>query len=337
MPVDLISSPGLLIGIGSGVMLFLVLGSVTVLMVYEMRYSPQAVLRKRVAAIANPGDAASADQGAKRINPKRKVVQAKLKELEEQQKKSRKRKPMRQQIQETGMDFTFGQFIAASVVTGLVFGAGAFLASGNVVAPLPAGLLAGWFVPRFVIGYLGRRRQNKFTSLFADAVDVIVRGIQTGLPVGECLNMIGRESPEPVGHEFRLITEGQRLGITLEDALERAVQRMPTSELKFFAIVLHIQKQTGGNLAETLANLSRVLRDRKKMADKIVAMSSEAKSTAMIIGSMPFILAGVLFLMNPDYMMLLFTDIIGNIILGASALMMCTGTFVMKTMMNFKI
>src|SRR5690606_8301152 len=154
------------------------------------------------------------------------------------------------------------------------------------VGALPVAISVGFGVPRFTVRWLGARRVKKFTLLFANAVDVIVRGIRSGLPVGECLNIIARESPEPVAGIFREIVEAQRLGLSLDQALERAEELMPTSEMKFFNIVLAIQQQTGGNLAETLSNLSSILRARKKMGDKVKALSSEARSSAMIIGSL---------------------------------------------------
>ena len=153
------------------------------------------------------------------------------------------------------------------------------LAGVNPVLNAVGSLALGLGPPRLILRRIGRRRRKKFTDLFAGAVDVIVRGIQAGLPVDECFAMIARETPNPVGHEFRLIIEGQRLGLGLDDALARAYQRMSTPELKFFVTVLTIQRQTGGNLAETLSNLSEVLRDRHKMAGKVRALSSEARAT----------------------------------------------------------
>jgi tight adherence protein B len=195
----------------------------------------------------------------------------------------------------------------------------------------------GFGLPRFIVKWLGKRRVKKFTLLFANAVDVIVRGIRSGLPVGECLNIIARESPEPVAGVFREIVEAQRLGLNLEQALERAEELMPTSEMKFFNIVLGIQQQTGGNLAETLSNLSSILRARKKMGDKVKALSSEARSSAMIIGSLPFIMTALLWLVSPEYIALLFTDDTGKVMIMAGLAWMSIGVFVMKQMVSFEI
>jgi tight adherence protein B len=200
-----------------------------------------------------------------------------------------------------------------------------------------ATIVAGVALPRRVLTSLARRRQAKFTQHFADAIDVIVRGIRSGLPVGECLAMIARESPEPVGTEFRYLVEGQRLGMTMKQALERNSRRMPTADMKFFAIVLNLQQQTGGNLAETLAGLSEVLRQRKRMADKIKAMSAEARMTAMIIGAMPFLISLGVYFLNPDYISLLWTDSLGKKILYGGLALMGVGIFIIKQMIAFEI
>ena len=244
-------------------------------------------MRKRVKAIVDPDSSEAAGKREKGAGAQRKMIQARLKELENTQKKSRRRFEIRKKIQEAGLDIPVTHIYLISVVVGVV--AAGILVLFNIgplwVAPLGGGA-AGFFLPTMALGFIAGRRQKKFTFHFADAIDVITRGIQSGLPTAECMRIIARESPEPVCTEFRLFTEGQRLGLTLDEALERAIDRMPTPELKFFAIVLNINAQTGGNLAETLGNLSNVLRGRKQMVDTIKTKSSEAKSTAMIIGSL---------------------------------------------------
>jgi tight adherence protein B len=191
--------------------------------------------------------------------------------------------------------------------------------------------------PRWILRQLGKRRRKAFTKHFAGALDTIARGLQTGLPVEECFNIVARESPNPVGVEFRLIVEGQRLGMSLEEALRRAYERTPTSELKFFATVLSIQKQTGGNLAETMTNLSGVLRDRHKMEAKVRALSSEARASAMIIAALPIVVASALFLLAGSYVSLLFTDPIGKFMVASCAVSFVLGTLVMRKMVNFEI
>jgi len=306
-------------------------------LVYAARFSPRARLKRRIGAVIGEGVVAGQGHEKSAANPRRRLIQAKLKELEKSQKKSTRRSEIRHLIQQAGIRLTMGQFYTLSVISALVAAVGylaaGFAPIGAVLVAIPAGLL----LPKWFLKHLGKRRRKAFTKLFADAVDVIVRGIQSGLPIGECLAIIGRESPEPVGTEFRLIVEGQRLGLTLDDALMRALDRMPTPELKFFSIVLGIQQQTGGNLAETLGNLSRVLRDRKKMADKVRAMSSEARSTAAIIGSLPFVMIGLLFLTSPEYIIWLFIDPMGHWMIGAGITLMLIGILIMKKMIDFQM
>ncbi len=192
-------------------------------------------------------------------------------------------------------------------------------------------------VPRFIIKSMAKRRQKQFTANFADAIDLIVRGIKSGLPVNECFNVVAREFNPPLGEEFRLMVEGQNLGMTLDDLMDKGIERLPTAEYKFFAIVLQIQRQTGGNLADTLGNLSSVLRQRKQLRDKVQAMASEAKASAMIIGSLPWFVTGVLSVVNPEYLLLLWTEPAGNVMLGVGACWLTLGITVMRKMINFKI
>ena len=327
-----ITSVSLVISLSSA-LIFATLGYT---LIHQFRYGPQALLRRRVKIIVDPGSAA----GGKSDPPgtsQRRAVQAKLKELEAAGKAS-KRFVLRQKIIQAGFDMPVSRFyfvnVGVGIATALLF---MMFQLGPWYVALLVGISSGFFLPTMVLGFLASRRQAKFTTLFADAVDVIVRGIQSGLPVGECMRIIGRESPEPVGTEFRLFTDSQKLGLTLEEALERAIERMPTAELKFFAIVLNINAQTGGNLAETLGNLSTVLRGRKTMADTIKTKSSEAKSTAMIIGSLPFCIGGMLMVMSPEYVTLLFTEKMGHYFLYAGAALMGMGSLVMKGMCNLKM
>nr|WP_246152159.1 type II secretion system F family protein [Roseospira navarrensis] len=188
-----------------------------------------------------------------------------------------------------------------------------------------------------VLKFIARRRQNKFTSEFPNAIDVLVRGVQSGLPVSECLAIVSREVPEPVGGEFRMLLEGQKVGMALNDIMQRGLERMPTPEYKFFAIVLQIQQQTGGNLAETLANLSTVIRDRKQMRNKVKALASEAKASAWIIGSLPFAVAILVSIMSPTYLVPLFETRAGHYILVGCFVWMGTGVAIMAKMINFRM
>ena len=199
-----------------------------------------------------------------------------------------------------------------------------------------AGFAAGFGLPRWVLGFLSKRRIKKFTAAFSDALDIIVRGIKSGLPVHDCLRIIGQETPEPLAGEFRRLNENVSMGVTIDQALEKMYERMPTSELRFFIIVLVIQAKTGGNLAEALGNLSTVLRSRKLMREKIKALSSEAIASASIIGVLPPGVCILILITAPDYMKVMFSDPRGNVMLAGAAFWMGMGIFTMRKMINFK-
>jgi tight adherence protein B len=222
------------------------------------------------------------------------------------------------------------------VAAGLVGALLAFVLGANIIIVLGVGVAAGLGLPRWIIGMKAKARMKKFSLAFADAIDILVRGIKTGLPVHDCFKIIARESPEPLAGEFRTLVEGMGVGLTLAQALDKMYERMPTPELKFFAIVIAIQQKSGGNLAEALGNLTTVLRARRMMVEKIKALSSEAIASAGIIASLPPAVMILVMLSNPSYMMLMFTDIRGQVMLMGAALWMATGVFVMKRMISFK-
>ena len=196
---------------------------------------------------------------------------------------------------------------------------------------------AGLGLPRWVLGMMAKGRLKKFTVSFPDAIDIIVRGIKSGLPVHDCLKLIARESPEPVGSEFVRMVEGLGLGLSMDQALERMYERMPTPELRFFAIVMAIQQKTGGNLAEALGGLSAVLRARRLMREKVKAMSGEAVASAFIIGSLPPGIMILVSITSPSYMAPMYNDPRGHLMLLGGALWMACGIFSMRKMINFKI
>lgn len=206
--------------------------------------------------------------------------------------------------------------------------------------PLPVSLMMGFVagagVPLWVVGFLAKRRNGKFAMAFADAVDIIVRGLRSGLPLHDCFRVIGKESPEPLSGEFRRLVENLSMGMTLEQSLERMFERMPAPELRFFAIVLNIQQKTGGNLGEALGNLSTVLRGRRMMREKIKALSSEAVASAAVIGCMPPGVGALLSVVNPHYLQPMFTDPRGHLLLAGGGAIMGTGIMVMRKMINFK-
>lgn len=266
---------------------------------------------------------------------RRKTVQKTLKDLEDRQKEEKAKISLSTRIEQAGLKFSPLVFWLISLGCAL-FGWFMLANSGlhwSVAAA--GGAAAGLGLPRWFLGYLTRRRQKIFLLEFANALDVIVRGVKAGLPLSECLNIVARESPDPVGGEFRRVVEGSRVGVTLEEGLTRMYQRMPVPEVNFFVIVLSIQQKSGGNLSEALGNLSRVLRDRKLMRGKIQAMSSEAKASAGIIGSLPPGVMALIYISTPSYIQVLFTNQVGNIILIAGACWMALGILVMKKMINF--
>ncbi len=274
------------------------------------------------------------------IAKRRKNVQDTLKDLDDRQRAKDvnvKKPPLRVQIRQAGMTVTVERFYIYSVICGLVLTIGAYFAGAPLLV-LPGVLLVGGLgLPRWFISLARGRRIKAFLNEFPNALDVIVRAVKSGLPLNDSIRLIANESPEPVRGEFRRIVESQQVGMSVPEAAMRMPETMPCPEAGFFGIVIQIQSQAGGNLSEALGNLSRVLRDRKKMKQKVAALSMEAKASAVIIGALPFIVAFLVYLSSPNYIMPLFTTTTGHIILGCSGLWMSIGIFVMRKMMNFDV
>jgi tight adherence protein B len=334
MPLDQILQPPAIyvVALAFGLILLLLM----MVPLLAIRSGPRAQLRARVAEITRSGKQAKGSRlGAGQKGNR--LTQGRVKELSEERQQKKRRQQIRSLIGEAGLSWTITRFYVVSVVCAVVslvvYVAADLPLWGAAAAPVAGGLL----LPRIHLRGTAKRRQRKFTSQLADAIDIIVRGIRSGLPVGECLNIIARESPEPIAGEFKFIVEGQRVGLTLREIMEKAVARMPTADMRFFAVVLVLQQKTGGNLAEALSNLSGILRARKKMAEKVRAMSAEAKMTASIIGSLPFILGSLIYLLNPEYMSILFTDPTGRAMTVGGLIWMSIGVFIMKQMVNFKV
>ncbi|MHA6644177.1 type II secretion system F family protein [Mesorhizobium sp. A623] len=271
---------------------------------------------------------------------RRKSVQDSLKELDQKQKVNDvnvKKPPLKMQIRQAGMTVPMERFYLYSAVCGVVFAVLAYLAGAPLLV-VPGALLAGAFgLPRWFVSFARKRRVKKFLNEFPNALDIIVRAIKSGLPLNDGIRLIANESPEPVKGEFRRIVDSQQLGLSIPEAAVRMQETMPCPEAGFFGIVIQIQAQAGGNLSEALGNLSRVLRDRKKMKAKVQALSMEAKASAVIIGALPFIVAIMVYITSPNYIMPLFTTNVGNLILGISGLWMGMGILVMRKMMNFEV
>ena len=292
---------------------------------------------KRAQSFGGPKQNMAAARKAAAANTpeaRRKQIMQQLQESERAQRKARV--SLASKLKQAGLATSIKTFWIISAVLGVVALLAPLLFGLNILIAVGAAVVFGLGLPRWVVGFLGARRRKKFSSHFADAVDVIVRGIKSGLPVHDCFKIIARESPAPLGGEFQTLVEGLGVGLNLQQALEKMYERMPTPELKFFAIVIGIQQKTGGNLAEALGNLSTVLRARKMMGEKIKALSSEATASAGIIGSLPPAVMILVSITTPAYMGKLFTDPRGQFMLLIAVMMMALGVFVMKRMISFK-
>lgn len=295
-----------------------------------------AAASKRVKAVAGAkGDRRKQAVDTAAMKRKQSTQEA-LRELSANEKQSRKRRfSVRGQLTQAGLDISVPTYwIFAGVL-------GAVLALVGLIVQGPIGAAMGFFIgmfglPRWILGVLVSGRQKKFASQLADAIDVIVRGVKSGLPLGQCLRIIASESPEPLKSEFQALVDSQAMGVPLDAGLQRMYDRMPLPEVNFFSIMLIIQQKTGGNLSESLGNLSTVLRSRKLMKEKVKALSSEAKASAGIIGSLPIIVGVLVYFTRPEYIGTLFTHQVGHLILIGCAVMMSMGVFVMHKMVNFK-
>ncbi|MBN8551380.1 MAG: type II secretion system F family protein [Caulobacterales bacterium] len=291
---------------------------------------------KRAQVLGHHRGKANAKKGTGPLTPeqRRKQIMLQLKEVDRKERKARV--TMEAKLQQAGVGMkvqVFWMISAGLAVFALLFG----LLFGTPWFILPAlPIVFGLGLPRWVVGFLAKRRIKKFTSDFADAIDIIVRGIKSGLPVHDCLKVIAKEMSAPIGPEFQRLVESVGMGMSLEQALDKMFTRIPTPELRFLAIVVSIQAKTGGNLAEALNNLSTVLRSRKLMAEKIKALSSEATASAAIIGCLPPGVMAMVTVTTPSYMMLMFTDIRGQLMLMGAGLWMGAGIFMMRKMINFK-
>jgi tight adherence protein B len=265
---------------------------------------------------------------------RRDQVEGTLKELEERQKKA-KRVPLSVKITQAGLEWSKRRFMVTAGTLGCVAFLVALLLGSGLLPALAFGFAAGCGTPLWLLKFLKKRRESKFLNNFPDAVDVIVRGIKAGLPLLDSLKLIASESDEPIRSEIRSIIETQTVGIPLGEACLKLYERMPVAEANFFGIVVSIQQRAGGNLSETLGNLSRVLRDRKKMKAKIQAMSMEAKASAAIIGSLPIVVMSLVYFTSPAYIELLWIEPLGRVMLACCGVWMSVGIFVMRKMINF--
>jgi tight adherence protein B len=272
----------------------------------------QAQLKRIFAQRQNRGDSV-----AKRFIPKPALLQLRL--------------------SQTGRSWTLAQYVLVSA--GLAVAVVAVLVYKGVptIYSIPFGLLVGVGLPHLVISKLIKRRINKFNARFPDAIELMVRGLRSGLPISETIGIVADEIPNPVGFEFRSVADKMRIGRTMDAALQETAERLGTAEFQFYVVSLAIQRETGGNLAETLSNLADVLRKRSAMKLKIRAMSSESKASAYIIGALPFIVFGLIWFINGSYMQNFFIDQRLMIAGGIGLVWMSIGAFIMAKMINFEI
>ena len=244
---------------------------------------------------------------------------------------------LRQRLQQTGRSWTLTQYTLASLGLMVVVGGGLMLKGLPPMLAVFVGLFVGIGLPHFVVGKLVKRRMAKFTARFPDAIELMVRGLRSGLPLSETMGIVADEIPGPLADEFRAVSDKMKIGRTMEAALQEAADRLKTAEFQFFVITLAIQRETGGNLAETLANLADVLRKRAQMKLKIKAMSSESKASAWIVGSLPFIVFTLIWFINGEYMQGFFVDQRLMIAGGGGLVWMGIGVFIMAKMVDFEI
>jgi tight adherence protein B len=301
-------------------------------------------LRAIKASDADRSSIRSARDLANDASKRRKQVQDSLKELESKQKDRNQmiqRPPLKMQLQQAGMSTTVQKFYIYSIVTGVVLAIVAFVLSlgmdtlPHLLLPIGAGVVGGLGLPRWFVGYTRKKRMKKFLEEFPNAIDIIVRAVKSGLPLNDGLRLIASEAKEPVKTEFRRMIDAQSMGISVPEAALKMYETMPCSEANFFGIVIQIQSQAGGNLSEALGNLSRVIRDRKKMKAKVNALSMEAKASAAIIAALPFIVTILVYLSSPAYITVLFVTSTGQMLIGIGLSWMMIGVMVMKKMINF--
>lgn len=272
------------------------------------------------------------------ISARRKIKSGPLPGVEEFFKRLIPRQEMlRLRLTHAGLETSLGTYILVCAIVGVAVMIAAAILGLPLSAAALVGVFAGLGLPHYVVGSMFAKRQMRFIIHFPDAIDLMVRGVKAGVPITEAIKAASEEIPDPVGIELKRITDGIRVGRKMKDLLEESCKRLDLPEFNFFAIALSIQAETGGNLAETLNNLAEVLRGRRQLKRKIKALSSEAKASAYIIGSLPFIMCLLIYLVNEPYIVGLFTDPRGQIMIGGSLAMIGVGALVMRKMINFDL
>lgn len=270
------------------------------------------------------------------FKPEKQSAVDRLREMSEEQERN-ERANLRLRLTQAGVESSPAEFLLIFYLVGAVIGAAAFVATGKALAGAFCAVAVGFLGPRFVLSGKIKRRVRKFSEHFPVALDIIVRGVRSGLPVSESLKIAANEAQAPVGPEIERLIIGASLGQSIEDGLKQMAMRVPSQDVNFFRTVLSIQQKTGGNLAETLENLANVLRERKKMKLKVRALSSEARMSAIIVGSLPFLVGALVYFLRPDYIMMLFSDPRGQRLLLGGLVWMSFGVLMMRNMVRFEI
>jgi tight adherence protein B len=305
------------------------------LVAFAPRLAARSAFHRRIERVAAAGPAMTpqADEGRLR---KRSVEQT-LREAEANNKikgKKRAKPSLPVRLRQAGLSWSPKIYYLLSVAAGIVVFLPAWIALGGLPAA-GLGISAGLLLPHWFLGFIRARRFKRFADEFPNALDVIVRGVKSGLPLADCLKIVATETQEPLRSEFKILVDDQALGVPLDEAMQRLPERVPLAEAKFFATVIAIQSRTGGSLSGALGNLSTMLRDRQKMRGKVIAMSGEAKASAAIIAAMPVVVAAMLSFTSPKYIALLFTTHTGKLVLAGCAVMMMMGVMIMRKMINF--
>jgi tight adherence protein B len=279
---------------------------------------------------------ATAD-AAKARDARRKELQQTLRQQTQALERKKKRIPLRDQLYQAGMKIKPAGFIRNSIILGVIVFVVCFLLQLELLYCAVFALAGGYLLPRM---YMARRRKkyrNAFLDELPNAVEAIVRGVKSGLPLNDSMRLVAREAKEPIKSDFQRVLDQQSVGMTIQEAVQTLYERVPLPEVNFFIVVITVQAQSGGNLSEALGNLARVLRNRKKMKAKVKAMSSEAKASAGIIGSLPIIVAILVSLTTPGYLLPMIETPIGHILLGVAAILMFLGGFIMNRMIQFEV
>ena len=309
-------------------------GGVAYVFIYPL-LSGDARGEKRQQALVESGGA-RIRRGADPERSRRESVAASLKEIDARE-KERTKLTLTKRLLQAGLDWHPRKFYLVSAGCACATAFIMFVVTGNVLM-VPVGLIVGAVgLPFWFMGFLKKRRIKSFLDELPNALDVVTRGLKSGLPLGDCLRMISAEAAEPVKTEFRLIVEAQSVGISIGDAALKMFERVPVPEANFFGIVLSIQQKTGGNLSESLGNLSKVVRERRKMKNKVQAVSMEAKASAGIIASLPVVVAVLVYFSSPSYIEKLWITEAGRIVLMGCGMWMFFGVMIMRKMINFDI